>query len=440
MAKYYLRLKTLSPLHIGSGFDFEPTSYIIDNKKLFEFDEVEFYHSLKPIDKERFNKINNLSALKKFYRDKKELAKELSFREIRVSSKIAKIYEKEFNKDGTQNRNQLHIAKTVTIPSCHLAYIPGSSIKGVIETALDIYKSKGNRATNEERQNLLVSDFLPVKLSTSCGKAMRKHKYRDIDGKGIPAMIEAIDEGSSFVGVIESRKRGLSDKVYTLEEIIASLEEFDKKADSKMYERYRAKALKSKSVFRMGRFVGQNFTAIDLENKPKTHSLFTIDGHNFIPFGWVAIEQISKDDYNQELEIYNKTMNQNIEILSKKRQIVKERELASKIEQEKRRKKEEERKREKELEELKQKEQAQREKERLAKMSPVDRLLEEYKDKIPELINKMMSQDIENFEEIKLELAKKIKIELQKNPKTWDRAKQKALKRKEFIQKILGEL
>ena len=51
----------------------------------------------------------------------------------------------------------------------------------------------------------------------------------------------------------------------------------------------------------------------------------------------------------------------------------------------------------------------------------------------------MQNKEIENYEEIKMELARKIKAKLQENPKTWDKAKQKALKRKEFIQQILGE-
>ena len=50
----------------------------------------------------------------------------------------------------------------------------------------------------------------------------------------------------------------------------------------------------------------------------------------------------------------------------------------------------------------------------------------------------MKDGTIENFEEIKIELAKKVKEELQKNPKEWGRAKQKALIRKEYIESILS--
>jgi hypothetical protein len=75
--------------------------------------------------------------------------------------------------------------------------------------------------------------------------------------------------------------------------------------------------------------------------------------------------------------------------------------------------------------------------ERLAAMSPVEKLIETHD--TSELIRMMQNSEIENYEEIKLELARKIKEILQLDPKKWEKAKQKALKRKEYIQSILGE-
>jgi len=78
-------------------------------------------------------------------------------------------------------------------------------------------------------------------------------------------------------------------------------------------------------------------------------------------------------------------------------------------------------------------------KERLAKLSPVDRILEEYQNDIPTVIRKMQNEEIDNYDQIKVQLAKKIKEILMQSPKTWEKASKKALKRKEFIQSILGE-
>ncbi len=56
-----------------------------------------------------------------------------------------------------------------------------------------------------------------------------------------------------------------------------------------------------------------------------------------------------------------------------------------------------------------------------------------------EIIRAMQNKKLENFENIKAELAQEIKKELQKTPKDWDRAKQKSLKRKEYIESLLNE-
>jgi len=79
---------------------------------------------------------------------------------------------------------------------------------------------------------------------------------------------------------------------------------------------------------------------------------------------------------------------------------------------------------------------AEQEEERLSKLSPLDRVFDKYENSIPNIINAMKANEIE--EELFKELAKKIKAELIKKPKEWEKAKQKALKRKEYIEGILG--
>ena len=91
-----------------------------------------------------------------------------------------------------------------------------------------------------------------------------------------------------------------------------------------------------------------------------------------------------------------------------------------------------------EKERLKKLEEAQKQEE-LKKLPPHKRIFESYKSNLVELINDI--ENIANKENADIkELAKLIKNELQKSPKNWEKAKQKALKRKEKIQKILGEI
>jgi CRISPR-associated protein Cmr6 len=78
---------------------------------------------------------------------------------------------------------------------------------------------------------------------------------------------------------------------------------------------------------------------------------------------------------------------------------------------------------------------AKQEEERLNKLSPIDRVFDKYENNIPNIINAMKAKKIE--ERLLKELAEKIKAELIKKPKEWEKAKQKALKRKEYIESIL---
>ncbi len=79
------------------------------------------------------------------------------------------------------------------------------------------------------------------------------------------------------------------------------------------------------------------------------------------------------------------------------------------------------------------------EKARLASMTPVQRLIDSYNN-IAVLINDMRNGKIEDFDTIKKELAQEVKKILQKNPKTWDKAKKKALDRKNYIEGLLMQV
>ncbi len=149
--------------------------------------------------------------------------------------------------------------------------------------------------------------------------------------------------------------------------------------------------------------------------------------------GWIYCELISDKIYN---DILQQVLEYQKKFYEKKKEI--EKKLYEKITLESNKIKEkvlkEQQKREEEEQRLK-KEQEEK-KAKLASMTPAQRLIEEYSD-IAVLINDMKSGKIENFEEIKIELAQEIKKILQQNPKTWDKAKKKALDRRNYIEGLL---
>lgn len=67
----------------------------------------------------------------------------------------------------------------------------------------------------------------------------------------------------------------------------------------------------------------------------------------------------------------------------------------------------------------------------------IKELIDRYNKDVPTIIQSMQNGSIENFEEIKIELAKELKNIMQQSARTWGSAQQKALKRKEYIQGLL---
>jgi small GTP-binding protein len=65
-------------------------------------------------------------------------------------------------------------------------------------------------------------------------------------------------------------------------------------------------------------------------------------------------------------------------------------------------------------------------------------IINNYNKNVVKIIQEMQNGSIENFEEIKIELAKELKKIMQQSAKTWGNAKGKALPRKEYIQAILN--
>jgi len=54
-----VRLHIMSPIHIGCDDVYEPTSFVIDERKnkLIEFDPMDFLKTLPPQDKQKFTDI-----------------------------------------------------------------------------------------------------------------------------------------------------------------------------------------------------------------------------------------------------------------------------------------------------------------------------------------------------------------------------------------------
>jgi CRISPR/Cas system CSM-associated protein Csm5 (group 7 of RAMP superfamily) len=417
---FYLKLTTITPLHIGTGEAYAPTNFVIDNGKLFEFDEVLFYQSLNPSDKREFGqKLNKWLSIIDFYRSKVTQAKAVARFECEVSKKIENTYKKLRNDDGSKKKNQFQIAESFKNPNTHRVVIPGSSIKGMLDTTFGIYARKVK--SNEPRQRLILSDALLLDGKSEIGYAYRKHKNPTKTARSeIPQMVEVISYGSTFVLSIKTE--------YSFSKIQEMMKNYhEERRDSEYYQ------TANSFVARVGKFCGKEYMVDDGKNvlntydKPiATHTLYESGD----AFGWVEIEQITKEKYDESLESIAIQEQDYYRALEEK-----QRETIEKIAHQK----EELRalalakvKREKEEAKAKAKKEAEQ-KAKLASMTPVQRLVESYSD-VAVLINDMKLGKIEDFESIKVELAEEVKKILQQKPKTWDKAKKKALDRRVYIE------
>lgn len=140
MQTYQIYLTPLSPIHIGCGEDFEPTNYVIDKNVLYHFDPSKLILSdgeeqeLKSIYSD-FKKIHN------FFYNIKSKVKSVAHYFSAVSTYIEIQYQQKI-KDYSDS--QSYIERTAYIPYLNKVYIPGSSIKGALATAILDFEYKNN--------------------------------------------------------------------------------------------------------------------------------------------------------------------------------------------------------------------------------------------------------------------------------------------------------
>jgi len=418
---YKLKLTTLSPIHIGTGEVYEPTNYVIDNNKFYGFDEVLFYRSLSNGDKKLFDaKLNDYMHIIDFYKEHKEEAKKISNFECKSSHEVQNQYNKKRNKNGKINQNQLEIQTTFKNPNTHRAIIPGSSIKGMLDTVLQIYPKKIKE--NDIRQNLIVSDALLVSGGVEIGKANRKHKDpRKISKQGIYQFIEVIYPESKFVFTIKSK--------FNFEDIKKQLKRFHAQRENSRYEE-----TENSFVARIGKNEGKEYVVDDgtnvLNNDKKpvaTHFVYISDTLYDEQFGWIKIELISDNDYVNCLDEITKQEKDYFIKLTNKQKKLKESLHKAKIEA---KEKALEKQRAIEAEQKAKAKKEKAEKERVASLSPFELKIEEIVKQYPDqnasksviVFQALEKGKLQEFYQEALKLVKRFMIQ----EDIWDKPKKKS--------------
>lgn len=148
MKKHEIYLTPLTPIHIGCGEDFEPTNYIVDNQILYHFDPSKiiplddniFREFSKNTESGDFRKIHN------FFKKNKNFILNNNLSHYQVLS--PKEFQSEWeNKDIIRNRLQIERNSYLHAPF-HQPYIPASSVKGALVTAILDFKYTQDKNKN----------------------------------------------------------------------------------------------------------------------------------------------------------------------------------------------------------------------------------------------------------------------------------------------------
>jgi CRISPR type III-A-associated RAMP protein Csm5 len=162
LKKHRINLHLLTPLHVGTGQDFDPFSYVIEGSRLHFIDLIKWMDAFQ--DKNTLNKMmesDNFAAVRTF------IAKHISAKDFSIASisidcpNLLSTYKRAI--DNQDPRNQVLISPMMRNEVNMETYIPGSSIKGAIRTAIanrfvevarvtssDVRRSRGNPDYSEK--------------------------------------------------------------------------------------------------------------------------------------------------------------------------------------------------------------------------------------------------------------------------------------------------
>ena len=141
--RHTLHLTPLSPIHLGTGEDYEPTNYIIADNALYAFDPAQA--ELDPAQRNTLlgvAKSGDIQRIQQYFADNPDPFRAAAHSISSVSPALASEYHKSLGKVAQREQrgnlvfNRLNIERTATTPHNHTPLIPGSALKGCLRTAL----------------------------------------------------------------------------------------------------------------------------------------------------------------------------------------------------------------------------------------------------------------------------------------------------------------
>lgn len=248
---YNLKLTTFSPVHIGDSNDLEPTEYVICNDLLSEGEIIcpecgyknkpnakycqscdeELHHGRKMSSKDdlfflytftakqlsealsladknqllEIARAGNFVPLQKFFKLNASKITQKASKHSVVCAAVAKQYFTKFGDNALpkEERNQFLIAKNVSNTLSGTAYIPGSSLKGAIRTAL---MSKRNETLHLDAEKYKKTTFKGDKYDASeAEKTLYNYTNQDEDPFKYLKLSDTVSDNSFLTEICVAR-------------------------------------------------------------------------------------------------------------------------------------------------------------------------------------------------------------------------------------------
>lgn len=277
-----LILETLTPVHIGCGETIEPYEYVIADK-LYRINLEKFIRFLSDKDRETFLKISseNMVFTRDFIRKKADLSSVTEY-SMNVPGDVKEIYETKMSDPNNQLSVQTFI-KTNSKP-----FIPGSSIKGAIRTALlysmaekpitsieDIEKEvfKFKNPQDDPFRILKISDSLPFSFND-----MQIKKYTDFIDIDFKTIINSCNEFYSDLIQSELKFYSNEEVIYIYQQLANLLKHIEKNS----------------FILRLGWGSGYDAVTINLARSKKEYKKSRRLIYSQFPLGWVKAKILVK--------------------------------------------------------------------------------------------------------------------------------------------------
>ncbi|NLA45892.1 MAG: type III-A CRISPR-associated RAMP protein Csm5, partial [Candidatus Cloacimonetes bacterium] len=147
-------LTIITPFHIGTGEELDPFTIVIKDNYLYRLNQLEFIHYLLQEKEKEFQKVmyvGNIVAIQQFFQENfNPEVKDTWFYHYLINKNIAD----EYIKKTSSGDNQGLIKEFIRNTALYQPYIPGSSIKGSIRTAiLSSLQDSKKVKLNQEKSN-----------------------------------------------------------------------------------------------------------------------------------------------------------------------------------------------------------------------------------------------------------------------------------------------